>query len=72
MTPLPAVTVSGLRLAGWRNLLTEMLGREADAAADEFLRDAVRTSAEAEGVEVFRAVSGAYSKSAETSIASLW
>ncbi|UEM24911.1 nucleotidyltransferase domain-containing protein (plasmid) [Skermanella mucosa] len=66
ITPLPSVIVSGLRLAGWRNLLTEMLGREADAVADEFLRDAVRTSAEAEGVEVFRAVRGACCKSAET------
>ncbi|UEM06799.1 nucleotidyltransferase domain-containing protein (plasmid) [Skermanella rosea] len=66
ITPLPSVTVSGLRLAGWRNLLMGMLGREADAVAGEFLRDAVRTSAEAEGVEVFHAVSGAYCKSAET------
>ena len=44
VTPLPSVTVSGLRLVGWRNLLTEMFGREADAVADEFLRDAVRAS----------------------------
>jgi predicted nucleotidyltransferase len=55
ITPLPSVTVSGLRLVGWRNLLTELFGREADAVADEFLRDAVRTSVEVEGVEVFHA-----------------
>jgi len=55
VTPLPSVTVSGLRLVGWRNLLTEMFGREADAVADEFLRDAVRASVEVEGVEVFHA-----------------
>jgi uncharacterized protein len=55
VTPLPSVTVSGLRLVGWRNLLTEMFGREADAVADEFLRDGVRTSVEVEGVEVFHA-----------------
>jgi predicted nucleotidyltransferase len=55
VTPLPSVTVSGLRLVGWRNLLTEMFGREADAVADEFLRDAVRASVEVEGVDVFHA-----------------
>jgi predicted nucleotidyltransferase len=55
VTPVPSVTVSGLRLVSWRNLLTEMLGRKADAVADEFLHDAVRTSVEIEGVEVFHA-----------------
>ena len=55
VTPVPSVTVSGLRLVSWRNLLTEMFGRKADAVADEFLRDAVRTAVEIEGVEVFHA-----------------
>ncbi|EWY37726.1 hypothetical protein N825_09095 [Skermanella stibiiresistens SB22] len=55
VTPLPSVTVSGLRLAGWRNLLTDIIGREADVVADECLRDAVRASVEAEGVEIFHA-----------------
>jgi len=55
VVPRPSVIVGGLRLAGWRHLLTEILGREADAVADEFLRDSVRASVEAEGVEVFHA-----------------
>jgi hypothetical protein len=32
-----------------------MFGRKADAVADEFLHDAVRTAVEIEGVEVFHA-----------------
>lgn len=50
----PAET-GGLRLAGWRNLLSDMLGREVDVVVDKFLRDDVKNSILAEGVEVFRA-----------------
>jgi predicted nucleotidyltransferase len=54
LVPRDSLAVSGLRLAGWRVLLSEILGRDADAVIEDFLRDSVRSSVEAEGVEVFR------------------
>lgn len=53
--PQVGVTVGGLKLAGWTNLLADMLDRDVDVVATEFLRDDVRRSVEAEGIEVFHA-----------------
>lgn len=53
--PQVGVVAGGLRLAGWRNMLADLLDRDVDVVATEFLRDNVRRAVEAEGVEVFHA-----------------
>lgn len=53
--PAPSAVVGGLRLAGWRLMLTEILGREVDVVVAGLLRDDVRVAVEREGVEVWRA-----------------
>lgn len=55
LVPRSDIVVGGLKLAEWRNLLTEILGRDADAVVEEFLKDHIKASVKAEGVEVFHA-----------------
>ena len=49
--PLDGVPVGGLRLARWKTLMGDLLGREADVVIPEFLSDAVRATMQVDRIE---------------------
>ena len=50
--PVPALSVSGIKLVQWKKLMSELLGREADVVVAEFLDDKVRETIERDLVVV--------------------
>ena len=53
--PLPGLRVGGLKLMQWKAALTEILGREADVVAREFLRPEVRETMARDLIEAVHA-----------------
>ena len=49
--PRDGFPVGGLRLARWKTLMTQLLGREADVVVSEFLSDAVRAAMQSDLIE---------------------
>jgi predicted nucleotidyltransferase len=50
--PAAGTRVGGLRLVRWKNLMSELLGRDADVVVREFLDDKVRETMERDLIEV--------------------